>query len=201
MKLNKLCTIFAFIAITSGIFAQETDETDMMEETEELQESLNETKELLAEVESTKEKMIMQDPALSDVLASAKGYVIFPDVDEAGFIIGGAYGEGAVYENGKFVGVASLKQLDAGLQAGFESFAQLLIFDDQGTLDKLKDGSFDGSAEMSAVALNKGVAEKIQFKDGIAAVVMSKSGLMADMSIGAQRYDFEDMSDMRLSDF
>ena len=199
MKLIKWCSVFAFLAVSTVAFAQEDEDT--MESTEEMEETLQETKNLLAEVESTKEKMLMQDPALADVLATAKGYVIFPDIDEAGFIIGGAYGKGAVYENGKLVGVASLKQLDAGLQAGFESFAQLLIFNEQEPLDELKEDSFNGTAEASAVALKEGVSKQISFTDGVAAIVMSKSGLMGDVSIGAQRFDFDEMSDTRLSDF
>jgi lipid-binding SYLF domain-containing protein len=43
-----------------------------------------------------------------EALLKAYGYVIFPNVGKGGFIIGGAAGNGAVYESSELVGFAKL---------------------------------------------------------------------------------------------
>src|SRR2546423_15662846 len=69
-----------------------------------------------------------EDPDLKDFLNNAAGYVMFPSIGKAGFGLGGAYGRGIVYEGDKQNGFASMTQLSAGLQAGAQDYAQLVVF-------------------------------------------------------------------------
>ena len=48
------------------------------------------------------------------------GYAVFPTIGKAGLGIGGAHGEGRVYEQGKYVGDTKMTQLSIGFQAGRE---------------------------------------------------------------------------------
>ena len=64
-------------------------------------------------------KFKAKDPSLKKFFDDSAGYVIFPDVGKGGIGIGGAYGTGEVYEDGKFIGRASITQarVTASVQA------------------------------------------------------------------------------------
>src|SRR4051812_46667439 len=58
------------------------------------------------------------DPSLEALLKSSYAYVIFPRVTTGALLVGGAHGNGEVYNGGAFVGRAELSQGSVGLQAG-----------------------------------------------------------------------------------
>ena len=58
---------------------------------------------------------------------SAYGYAVFPEIGKAGFIVGGAYGKGQVYGQGKVVGFCAITQGTVGLQIGAQSFSPTVI--------------------------------------------------------------------------
>jgi lipid-binding SYLF domain-containing protein len=55
------------------------------------------------------------DPGMKAFLSKAAGYVVFPGVGKAGLGVGGAHGNGVVYEGGKPVGTASMTQVNVGV--------------------------------------------------------------------------------------
>ena len=61
-------------------------------------------------------KKIKKIKRLKPYFREAKGYVVFPNVGKAGFGIGGARGDGEVFEDGKVIGSATLTQFSFGLQ-------------------------------------------------------------------------------------
>ena len=56
------------------------------------------------------------------------GYAVFPTVGKGGLGVGGAFGEGRVYEQGKHVGDTKMTQLSFGLQAGGQGYSQIIFF-------------------------------------------------------------------------
>lgn len=58
----------------------------------------------------------------------AKGYIIFPEVNEVGFFLGGQYGEGALRLNGITKSYHSITSLSAGMQMGIQSFSLVIAF-------------------------------------------------------------------------
>lgn len=146
--------------------------------------------ELVADSREAKSSIEQDYPQVADLFETSVGYAIFPNVGKGAYIIGGASGNGTVYENGIMIGYADLKELDVGLQAGGKSFIEVLFFDDQQALDDFKDGSYELSANASAVILEEGISRDIDFQDGVAVVTMPKAGAMAGISVGGQRFDF-----------
>ncbi|MDH4104740.1 MAG: hypothetical protein OEV39_01320, partial [Gammaproteobacteria bacterium] len=63
------------------------------------------------------------------------GYAVFPTIGKAGLGIGGAHGEGRVYEQGKYVGDTKMTQLSIGFQAGAEGFSEMIFFQDKRSFD------------------------------------------------------------------
>lgn len=152
-----------------------------------------EKRSLVGEADAAVASMIARDPSLRDVIDDAAGYAIFPDVGKGGVIVGGAYGRGIVYERGRPTGFAELNQGSVGAQLGAQSYSQLIVFENDAALNRLKSGDFDLGAEASAVALKAGAAKAATFQGGAAVFQMSRGGLMAAAAINGQKLNFEPM--------
>jgi lipid-binding SYLF domain-containing protein len=88
------------------------------------------------------------------------------------------------------IGYADLKQVDIGLQLGGKAFVEVLFFETEEALQRFKDGSYELSANASAVILDKGFSEDLEFQDGVAVVTVPKGGAMAGISVGGQRFEY-----------
>jgi lipid-binding SYLF domain-containing protein len=128
------------------------------------------------------------EPGLGVYFEKAYGYAIFPTVDKAGFIVGGAYGKGRVYVGGKHVGNASITQASVGLQVGFEAYSELIFFSDQKTFEAFKAGKASLAAKATAYAIQAGAATVANYSNGVAVFVKGKAGLMADAALGGPSF-------------
>ncbi len=130
-------------------------------------------------------------PSAGELFNTSAGYAIFPNVGKGAYVIGGASGNGVVYENGTITGYSDLKQLDIGLQIGGKAFVEVLFFENKAALDRFKEGTYELDASASAVILDKGFSRGIDFTNGVAVVTMPKAGAMAGVSVGGQRFTFQ----------
>jgi len=135
--------------------------------------------------------MVARDPGLRELLDSAVGYAVFPEIGKGGALVGGAYGKGVVFEGGVPGGHLVLSQASIGAQLGGQTFAELIIFRDAKALTRLKTDNFDIGANVSAVALTSGAARAVQFEGGVAVFVMPRGGLMVDLSVTGQKIEYE----------
>jgi len=165
--------------LTVGAFAQNTDETRIM-----------------ADAEDAKETILAKDNGLDKFFGSAEGYVIFPNVGEGGFIIGAAAGNGVLYENGVPVGMADLKKIDVGFQIGGQAITEVIFFETEDMLNEFKSNEHTFSGEVSATAVEQGVSENLNYDDGVLVIAMPKAGLMADVSIGGQKFTYTPMDEV-----
>lgn len=145
---------------------------------------------LIADASTEKAMIEREHPLMTEYFNSAAGYAIFPNVGKGAYIIGGASGNGVVYENGNLVGYADLKQVDVGLQIGGKAFVEVLFFENERALENFKSGSYELSANASAVILDEGFSRNLEFQDGVAIVTVPKGGAMAGVSVGGQRFEF-----------
>lgn len=150
-------------------------------------------KKIIKDANKAKDKLMTMEVGLDNFFTNSAGYVIFPNVGKGGFIVGGASGNGVVYENGTMIGMADLKKLSVGLQAGGQAITEIIFFETEADLEEFKDGDFEFSAEASAVALKSGVAVNAKYRDGVAVFALPKAGLMADASVGGQKFDYKPM--------
>ena len=82
------------------------------------------------------------DPTLRDFMARSAGYAVFPDAGKGGFIAGGGYGKGVLYEHGVMIGYCDMTQGTFGAQIGGQSFAEILCFETPEKLNQFKDNQF-----------------------------------------------------------
>lgn len=145
------------------------------------------------DAEKAKQAFITEDARIKEHLDNAAGYAIFPNVGKGAWILGGAAGNGVVYEKGQKVGYSELRQVDIGFQIGGQAFREIIIFRTQSALDKFKQGDFSFEGSASAVVWDKGKGESIQFEDGVGVALMPKAGAMVGISVGGQEFDYRDM--------
>ena len=79
------------------------------------------------EAKQALENLYKKSPKAVALGEKAKGVLVFPGIYKAGFIVGGQYGEGALFVNGKVVGYYNTVQGSYGLQAGAQKYGYALF--------------------------------------------------------------------------
>ena len=128
---------------------------------------------------------------LEPYFKEARGFAIFPNVGKGGFGIGGARGNGEVFENEKVIGSTTLTQLSIGFQLGGQAFSQIIFFQNKKDLDRFTDGNFEFGASASAALITEGANASADYSNGVAVMTFSKGGLMYEASIGGQKFTFD----------
>ena len=149
--------------------------------------------------------------ASASYFSKAYAYAVFPTIGEAGFIIGGAHGDGCVYERRKYVGDASMTQVSAGFQAGAKAFSQIVFFEDKRALDEFESGSFEFDAGVSATAITASASASAGttgatsgasggkkdattasagYQKGMIVFTIAKGGLMYAATLAGQKFKY-----------
>lgn len=130
------------------------------------------------------------DPDLTRFFKNSVGYAVFPAVGKGAFVVGGAHGNGILYEGGEPVGKASLTQATIGLQVGGQAYAEIIFFETGPVLSEFKSGNFAFSGQVSGVALAAGAAANANYRWGVAIFTAAKGGLMVEASLGGQKFSY-----------
>jgi len=148
--------------------------------------------ELSSDVQTAKAEFVKGDTNVMTILAKASGYVIFPSVAKGAVGVGAATGKGQLFETGKGnpQGEAALTQLTIGFQLGGQAYSELLVFEDQATLDNFRKGNFEFSAQATAVALTAGASANAKYEKGVMVFTIAKGGLMYEASVGGQKFSY-----------
>jgi lipid-binding SYLF domain-containing protein len=131
-----------------------------------------------------------QDPGMNDLLKNSYGYAIFPTVGKGAAGIGGSYGQGEVWSDGKRVGFTDMTQATIGASLGGQTFSELIVFRTPEALHRFQAGQFTFDAQAAAVAVKAGAEAEARWQDDIAVFQDVKGGLMADASIGGQKFNY-----------
>lgn len=142
------------------------------------------------ECEQAVSRFLKTDPSLKTFINNSAGYAVFPNVGKGGLIVGGAHGDGLLFEKGKVTGEVSMTQASIGAQIGGQTFAEVIFFEDAAAVNNFKGGKYEMSAEISAVAAAEGASQAAKYVQGVAVFTMPKKGLMAQASIGGQKFTF-----------
>jgi len=146
---------------------------------------------LVEDAQLTADRFKRTDPTLADAFfADSVGYAVFPTVGKGGLIVGGAYGKGVLFEDGRAVGFCDLTQASVGAQIGGQAYSEIIFFQDEKALRSFKLGTFEFAAQASAVAAAAGAGANAKYDEGVAVFTMGEKGAMLEASIGGQRFDY-----------
>lgn len=154
---------------------------------------------------------MFEDAGIGEMFKTAHGYALFPTIGKGGFVVGGAYGKGRVFEQGHYIGNASMAQATIGFQLGGTGFSQVVFFQDKRALSEFIGGKFEFGAEAQATVLtvaagatantggssatasggkNNAAIGSSGYNRGMATFTITKGGLMYEASIGGQKFSF-----------
>ena len=136
-------------------------------------------------------KKIKRIRRLKPYFKEAAGFAVFPNIAKAGLGIGGARGNGEVFEDGKVIGSTTVTQLSFGFQLGGQAFSQIIFFQNKRDIDRFTDGNFEFGASASAALITEGANASVDYTNGVAVMTFSKGGLMYEASIGGQKFTFK----------
>lgn len=151
----------------------------------------------VAEAKKTVAQYKKTDPGLSQFFDKAAGYVVFSNIGKGAAGIGGAFGKGVLFEKGNAMGHATLTQVTVGAQLGGQSYSEVIFFETGQALASFKEGKFFLAAQVSAVALKSGASANAKYSDGVAVLTATKAGLMAEASLGGQKFTYEALGERK----
>jgi lipid-binding SYLF domain-containing protein len=126
-------------------------------------------------------------PEAKELGAKAKAILIFPQIVKAGFIVGGAFGEGVLMKGGAHAGYYSSVAASYGLQAGAQGFGYALFFMTDSAVNYLnKSEGWEIGVGPSIVVVDEGAAKNLTsttLQKDIYAFIFDQKGLMAGIGI------------------
>jgi len=147
--------------------------------------------EIISKSRYTIKKFKRKDPSIRGFFSRSYAYAVFPTVGKAGIGIGGAYGKGAVYRRGRFIGIAKLTQISFGFQLGGQAYREVIFFQTRSAYRKFTSGKLKLGAQVSAVAIKEGAAAAAKFQRGVAVFTMTRGGLMYEATVAGQSFEFK----------
>jgi lipid-binding SYLF domain-containing protein len=144
-----------------------------------------------AAVDSSLSNLYQQVPGSRDLIGRAEGVLVFPNVMEAGFIVGASRGQGALRVGGKTVSYHATTSGSLGLQAGAQSTAVFLLFMTKDSLQRFQNSrGWTVGADASVTLLTVGATAQMTTataQQPVVGYVLSNRGLMAGVTIDGAR--------------
>ena len=145
-----------------------------------------------ARVDATRDFLRSNHGELQNLFENAQGILYMPLVSEAGFFVGGAYGQGALRINDATVDYYSATRASFGLQIGAQQYAHVLFFMTPQALADFRAGEgWAASADLRYATPDSGGSAGVQTTTLFApviAVVFGQAGLIAGASLAGVRY-------------
>lgn len=145
-----------------------------------------------ARVDATRDYLRANHSELDTLFEDAEGILYMPLVSEAGFFVGGSYGQGALRINDATVDYYSATRISAGLQIGAQQYAHVLFFMTPTALADFRSGEgWAASADLRYATPNEGGSAGVQtttVMSPVIAVVFGQAGLIAGVSLAGVRY-------------
>lgn len=155
--------------------------------------STEKEKRLEKDSKDAKAQFIKTDGLMQSLFKNSYGWVTFPNVGKGAIGIGGAAGNGIVYEKGDIIGKAQLTQISVGFQFGGQAYSEVIFFETKADLNRFKENKIEFSAQASVVAVNVGASANVKYKDGVMIFTQAKGGLMYEASVGGQKFGYTAM--------
>jgi len=174
-----LCFLIAAVFLSGGLFAGQ---------------SFGGTaKEIDASADAAMDRFHKQVKDAKEVVRSAKGMLVLPNVKKGALIVGGEYGQGAMRVGGKTVEYYSMISGSVGLQIGGQAKDIIIAFMTSDALKKFRnskgwEAGVDGNVALVTLGAGESTISAMS-KDPIVAFVFDVKGLIADMSLRGAKFN------------
>lgn len=126
-------------------------------------------------------------------LVNAKAFLVFPDIKEGGFFVGGKYGEGVLRHKRKTLGYYEIISASVGFQMGVQEYSMIIAFTSDAALDRFlsDDDEWDTDVDGKiAVAEwnSKEELDDVEFKDDMVAFIFDSNGLMGSFTMEGTKF-------------
>jgi lipid-binding SYLF domain-containing protein len=126
-----------------------------------------------------------------DLVARAKGVLVFPKITKGGVGVGGQFGEGALRIDGKNVAYYSISSASVGLTLGLAKHKEVILFMTQEALDKFVNShGWSIGADTGVAILSKGGGgdyDTQTLQRPILGFVFGEKGLIGDASLDGSK--------------
>ncbi|WP_291985346.1 lipid-binding SYLF domain-containing protein [Candidatus Accumulibacter sp. ACC007] len=133
------------------------------------------------------QKLIAKQPVAKGLSRDAVAVLVFPKITKAGLIVGGQYGDGVLFRDGKATGYYNTSGASYGLQAGAQQYGYAMFFMNDRALNALGENEgFEVGVGPSIVVVDQGMAKSLTSttaKDDIYALIFGQTGLMAGIGL------------------
>lgn len=147
-------------------------------------------RDLTAAAEQALTRLYNESTTAREYGRKAKGILVFPEITKAGIGIGGSYGEGVLFVDGKPVDYYSIGSGSLGLTLGAQSFSQVVMFmTDEALRNFRASKGWEAGVDGSVVAIKEGTAGSMTMtEDPVVGFIFGQTGLMFDASFSGSKY-------------
>ncbi len=138
-------------------------------------------------------KFIDETKGGDQFLVNAKAFLVFPDIKEGGFFVGGKYGEGVLRHKRKTLGYYEIISASVGFQMGVQEYSMIIAFTSDAALERFLNEDDEWEADVDGkIAIaewnSKEELDDVEFKDDMVAFVFDSKGLMGSFTMEGTKF-------------
>ena len=137
-------------------------------------------------------KFLKENKSADAFLVKAKAFLVFPSIKEAGFFVGGKYGEGVLRVQRTTKGYYSMTSASVGMQMGAQEYSMIIAFTSDAALNKflLDDNEWETEVDGKIAVADWNSKEEIDkdYEDDMVAFVFDSKGLMGSFSMEGTKF-------------
>jgi lipid-binding SYLF domain-containing protein len=131
-----------------------------------------------------------EDKKIKNLVFNSFVYIAFPSIGKGGFILGGAYGNGRAYKRGMWIGDVTLTQYTIGLQAGGQSYSEMIFFKTEKAFKDFLENGLKSGTQSSVIGGTASASGDMTVAKDVYVYTIGNGGLMLEATTGAQDFDY-----------
>jgi len=145
------------------------------------------------DADQTLKKFYSEVKGSEKYLANAKAYLVFPDIKEAGFFVGGKYGEGVLRIGNTSKAFYSITSASIGMQMGAQKYDMIIAFTSDAALNKflLNDDEWDTDVDGKIAVAEWNSKEELDadYENSMVAFVFNSTGMMGSFTMEGTKFE------------
>ena len=177
MKLFKLFTTSLLLLLTSATFT-----------------FANSSKEIIVDANDALKVFQKESSHAKILLNKSKGYVVFPDITEAGMFFGGKYGEGVLIINDKIKSFHSITAASVGMQMGIQTYSLIIVFNSDKALRDfiVDDNDWESDVDKKLIIADWTAdddIDKVDYGSDMVGFAFDNKGMMGKVSMEGTKFE------------